>query len=131
MATATGTFEVRPGGETAYHEADGGARLTHANGTQRFTGDIEGEGSIEWLMCYLPAGGARLVGLQFISGSIGGRSGTVVLDAVGDHDGKGSRATWHIVEGSGSGDLTGIRGRGSFEAPGGATVTYQLEYQID
>ena len=87
MATATGTFEVLSGGETAYQEAEGEVRLTHANGTQRFSGDIEGDGSIEWLMCYLPAGGARMVGLQRISGTIGGRGGTVILDAAGDHDG--------------------------------------------
>ena len=131
MPTATGTFEVLSGGETAYQEADGEPRLTHANGTQRFSGDIEGDGSIEWLMCYLPAGGARMVGLQRISGSIGGRTGTLLIDAVGDHDGKASRATWHVVDGSGTGDLAGIRGHGSFEAPGGSTVTYRLDYELD
>ena len=114
----------------AIEEADG-IRLTHATGTQRFSGAIEGDGAIDWLMCYLPAGGARLVGLQRISGSIDGRSGTVVIDAVGDHDGKASRARWHVVEGSGTGELIGIRGEGSFEAPGGPTVSYRLDYEID
>ena len=54
--TATGTFEVLTGGEDAYREAEGEARLTHAHGRQRFSGGIEGDGSIEWLMCYLPSG---------------------------------------------------------------------------
>jgi hypothetical protein len=131
MSTATGTFEVRSADETAYHEAEGEVRLTHASGTQRFSGDIEGDGSVEWLMCYLPIGGARMVGMQRIVGTIGGRKGTLMIDAVGDHDGKGSTATLHVVDGSGTDDLTGIRGHGSFEARGGSTVTYHLEYEID
>jgi len=131
MPTATGTFEILSAEESAYHEADGEARTTHASGTQRFSGEIEGDGTIEWLMCYLPAGGARFVGLQRISGSIGGRKGTLVIDAVGDHDGRASSASWHIVGGSGTGALAGIRGEGGFEASGGSTVTYRLEYEID
>ena len=131
MATATGTFDVLSGGETPIEEDPDGVRLTHATGTQRFTGAIEGDGRIDWLMCYLPSGGARLVGLQRISGSIDGRSGTLVIDAVGDHDGKASSASWRVVDGSGTGELTGIRGHGGFEAPGGRTVSYRLDYEID
>lgn len=41
MASASGTFEVAPGGEDTLHEIDGGPRLTHATGTQRFTGDLK------------------------------------------------------------------------------------------
>ena len=108
MPTATGTFEVTPGSETPYHEADGAPRLTHANGTQRFSGGIEGDGVIEWLMCYLPTGTARYVGLQQIDGSIGGRRGTFVIEAVGVHDGKSSEARWRVIEGSGTGELAGM-----------------------
>jgi len=131
MATASGTFEVLSGDETPIHEAEGEPRSTHASGTQRFSGDIEGDGSIDWLMCYLPAGGARMVGLQRISGTIGSRSGTVIIDVVGDHDGKASQAVWHVVDGSGTGALAGIRGEGRFEAPGGAAVAYHLDSEID
>ena len=129
MARVEGTFEVTLGGEEPYHEADGDVKLTHAHGTQRFSGDIVGDGFIEWLMCYLPAGGARLVGLQRIEGSVDGHKGTFMIDAVGDHDGKTSTATWHVVKGSGTGELVGISGQGGFEAPG-KTVTYHLDYEL-
>ena len=66
--TAMGTFEVKPDEEHAYHEVTGQPRLTHAGGTQRFSGDLEGDGSIEWLMCYLPDKTARFVGLQRFDG---------------------------------------------------------------
>jgi hypothetical protein len=131
MATATGTFEVRPGDETPIDEPGDGLRLTHATGTQRFSGDIEGDGSIDWLMCYLPTKTARYVGLQRIAGTIGGRRGSVILEATGGHDGTGSASTWSIIEGTGTGDLAGIRGTGGFEAKGGPTVSYWLDYELD
>jgi hypothetical protein len=70
------------------------------------------------------------VGLQLIKGSVGGRSGSFVIEAIADHTGKSSRGTWTIVDGTGTGDLEGITGTGSFEAPGGPTATYELEYEL-
>jgi hypothetical protein len=130
MAKATGTFEVTSWREDAYHERTGEVKLTRAGGEQRFSGDIEGEGSVEWLMCYSPEGRARFVGLQRIEGSLGGRNGSVVIESVGDHDGKQSKGDWTIVAGSGTGDLSGISGRGGFDAPGGPRVSYMLDYQL-
>ena len=128
--TATGTFQVRPDEEHAYHDVDGEPRLTHAGGVQRFLGDIEAQGSIEWLMCYLPDGSARFVGLQRIDGSIHGRRGTFVIEAVGVHAGSGFEARWRIIEGSGTGALADITGQGGVDAPGGSTVSYHLDYRL-
>jgi hypothetical protein len=128
MATATGTFEVRSMGEDTIHELEGGAKLTRANGAQQFTGDIEGEGSVEWLMCYLPTGTARFLGLQRITGSIGDRTGSLVIEAVGDHDGRQSKGTWTVL--AGTGELSGLSGEGTFEAPGGPGGSYSLEYRL-
>jgi Protein of unknown function (DUF3224) len=129
MPSATGTFEITELHEDPYHERDGEPRLTRAGGTQRFSGDIEGDGVVEWLSCYLPDG-ARLLGLQRIEGSVGGRSGAFVIEATSDHNGAQSRGSWRIVDGSGTGELAGIAGRGSFDAPGGRSVTYRLDYEL-
>lgn len=131
MATVTGTFEVTSMNEDTYQALEGNAKLTRANGTQRFTGDIEGEGSVEWLMCYLPDRTARFVGLQRIVGSIGERSGGFVLEASGEHDGTQSKGTWKIIAGSGTGGLSGIRGEGSFHAPGGPEASHSLAYELE
>jgi len=131
MPDATGTFEVKPGSEDTLHAIEGGPKLTHATGTQTFSGQIQGEGSVDWLMCYLPDTSARFVGVQRIDGSVDGRTGTFLMTAVGSHDGTGSAATWTIVAGSGTGELSGISGEGSFRAAGGATVEYTLAYQLD
>jgi hypothetical protein len=130
MTTATGNFEITSMGEDTYQELEGDAKLTRATGTQRFTGDIEGEGSVEWLMCYLPGGGARFLGLQRIAGSIGDRKGSCVIEAVGNFDGRQSRGTWRVIEGSSSGELSGLRGEGSFQAASGPTASYTLEYEL-
>jgi hypothetical protein len=131
MTKATGSFEVLGGGEDRLDELDGGIRLTHASGTQTFTGDIDGDGSVHWLMLYRGDKTARMVGLQRITGSVGGRRGSFVIAAEGDHDGTSSRIAWSVVDGSGTGDLAGIGGSGEMIAPGGRTGTYELEYAFD
>jgi Protein of unknown function (DUF3224) len=130
MAKARGRFTVESGGEDAYEALDNGVRLTHAQGTQSFKGDIKGDGAVHWLMLYRGDKTAQFVGLQRISGTIGSRRGTVVLTAEGVHDGKGSKITLQVVPGSGSGELEGLAGKGKLENPGGKTGTYELEYSF-
>ena len=124
-----GTFEVLSGDEETWLGGDGDVKLTRVLGAQRFEGDIEGDGSIAWLMCYRPDGSARLVGMQRIEGAMAGRSGSLVMEAVGDHDGQSSTATWKVVPGTGTGDLAGVRGNGRFVARG-KRVDYELELEL-
>jgi hypothetical protein len=130
MPRATGTFEITGMHEDPWGRDGDEPRLTRAGGTQRFSGDLEGDGVVEWLACYL-GGRARLVGLQYIAGTVGERNGAFVLEATSDHDGNQSSGTWRILDGTGSGELTRISGSGSFEAGGGRTVRYQLDYELD
>jgi hypothetical protein len=69
-----------------YEELDGGIKLTHASGNQTFSGDIEADGAVHWLMLYRADKSAHFVGLQRITGSVGGRRGAFVLAAEGDHE---------------------------------------------
>jgi hypothetical protein len=129
MPRATGTFEITGMHEDPWGRDGDEPRLTRAGGTQRFSGDIEGDGVVEWLACYVD-GQARLVGLQRIDGSLTGHDGAFVIEATSDHDGKQSSGTWRIIEGTGSGELAGITGSGSFEAGGGRTVAYRLDFEL-
>jgi hypothetical protein len=131
LARASGTFTVTGGSEQTICGAPGEARLTRVSGTQRFGGGIVGDGSVEWVFCYRSDRSARFLGLQRIEGSIDGRSGSVVIESTGNHDGKRSRGRWDIVPGSGTGQLVGIDGKGSFEATGGPVVAYELNYDLD
>lgn len=131
MTTAAGKFTVVGGSEHVYRATPGEVRLTRVSGTQKFGGAIVGDGSVEWVFCYRPDRTARFLGLQRIEGAVNGRSGSVVLESEGDHDGRQSRGRWRIVPGSGTHELAGIRGEGSFDAPGGPEATYELDYSLD
>jgi hypothetical protein len=128
---ATGTFEVKSWDEHPYLEIEDGGKLTRASVTQSFTGDIEGEGAVEWLMCYRKDGTADFVGLQRVVGRIGDRSGSFVLQNTGTFDGKQAKGPWSVVPGSGTGNLRGLRGKGEFGAPHGPKASFTLDYDFD
>lgn len=130
MAKAKGSFQITSFNEDTYEDRGSGAKLTHASGDQAFSGDIEGEGTVHWLMSYRTEGSARYVGIQRIKGEIAGHKGSFIIEATGDFDGAASRGTWSVIAGSGTDDLNGITGTGTFEAPGGPTATYELQYEL-
>ena len=70
MTTAVGKFEIKDWKEVAYQEFGDGRKLTRASVTQTFRGDIEGDGSVEWLMYYRSDGTAEIVGLQRFVGTL-------------------------------------------------------------
>jgi hypothetical protein len=123
---ASSEFKIQSWDEQAY-----GERLSRASVEQAFSGDIEGDGSVEWLMCYREDKTADFVGLQRVEGQIGDRSGSVVLRTVGTFDGAVARGDWSVVPGSGSGDLEGLRGEGGFEAPHGSPARATLDYDFE
>jgi uncharacterized protein DUF3224 len=129
MPEAVGEFQVRGGGEDPLREA-GDVRVAHAHGEQAFSGAIDADGHIDWLMCYRADRTATFVGIQVLDGSIDGRRGTFLLTSIGDHDGKASTGRWEVVAGSGSGALAGIAGEGDWTAGPGPTGSYRLRYEL-
>jgi hypothetical protein len=128
---ASGTFKIESWDEQRYEEWADGAGLSRASVAQAFSGGIEGEGSVEWLMCYRSDKTAEFVGLQRVRGQIGARSGTVVLRTVGVFDGAEARGDWSVVPGSGTGELEGLRGEGGFRAPSGSEASATLDYSFE
>src|SRR6266545_3119872 len=131
MPKASGTFEVAGWDENTVLEADGGPKVTNAKVSMSFEGDVEGEGNVEWLMGYDgEEKTATFVGLERVVGKIGGRSGSFVLQHVGTFDGQLATSELLIVPGSGTDDLDGLRGKGSFEAGMGpdGVRSFTLDY---
>jgi hypothetical protein len=126
--TAKGTFEIAGWDEQTTAELGPGAKLTEAKVTQKFSGDLGGDGSVIWVMCYVNAKSARFVGMQRVSGTLGDKTGGFVMETTGTFDGAEAKGHWSIVPGSGTEGLTGISGEGSFAAPHGPKATYQLDY---
>ena len=128
---ATGTFKIEGWDEQPYTEIDDGRKLTRASVKQAFSGDVEGRGAVEWLMCYRPDQTADFVGLQRIVGRLGDRSGSfVMVQTDGTFDGKEARGKLSVVPGSGTDELTGLRGDGEFSAPVGGEPSIVLDYEL-
>ena len=126
---AIGQFKITGGHEEAYSDR-GEGRLTRSGGAQAFSGDVEGTGRIEWLMCYRADRTAEFVGLQEIDGTLDGRRGEFVLTSSGSHDGVRSKGSWTVITGSGKGELAGIVGSGTWIAGPGPQATYELTYEV-
>jgi Protein of unknown function (DUF3224) len=131
MTKLQGEFTLSSWDEQTYAEREGDRKLTRASVTQDVAGDIVGKGQVEWLMSYAEDGTAHFVGLQEFEGVIDGRAGSVVLETIGAFD--GTESTWDatIVEGSGTGEWTGMRGNGRFRAPHGPKATFELDCTFD
>jgi hypothetical protein len=125
-----GSFENTSWDEDTVEEMDDGAKLTRASVTQDFTGDIEGDGAVQWLMAYRADGTAHFVGLQRVRAKIADRTGSFVLETVGDFDGKIASWTATVVPGSGTRDLSDLSGKGTFEAPMGSTAEFELHLSV-
>jgi hypothetical protein len=128
---AQGKFEVQSWEENPYVELEGDAKLTRASVGQAFTGDFEGEGSVEWLMCYREDKTADFVGLQRFVGRLGSRAGSFVMKTQGSFDGSEAKGDFEVVARSGTDELSGITGTGGFAAPMGSTASVELDYDIE
>jgi hypothetical protein len=127
---ATGSFQVTGWDEKPYETLKAGGKLTRASVTGTISGEISGEVAVEWLMAYADDEHATFVGVQLLTGEIASRAGTVAMSMTGTFEDGVARATWTVVAGTGSGDLTGITGDGDFLAPQGGEASATLSYAI-
>jgi Protein of unknown function (DUF3224) len=118
------TFEIQSWDESPVQEWDGG-KLTHASVTKRFSGDIEGDAVLQYVMAYREDGTAAFVGIERIAGSAGGRKGGLVLQHVGNYADGAATATLTVV--SGTDDLADASGSGEMVADPAGRVTLDLE----
>jgi Protein of unknown function (DUF3224) len=128
----TATFKIEGWDEKPFAEMEEGRKLAQASVRQTLSGEIEGEAQVEWLMCYRPDQTADFVGLERIVGRVGDRSGSfVALHSAGSFDGAVARGQLSVVPGSGTGELQGLRGSGSFTAPHGGEPSLTLDYDFE
>ncbi len=128
---ATGTFQVTSWDENTYQQLEGDAKLTRGRIEQDFSGDLQGRGTWDVLMCYAPDGTATYTGLVRVVGRLGERAGSMVLQTNGGFDGNEARWTWSVVPGSGTEQLSGVRGEGTVVAPHGSTGAFSLDFDLD
>jgi hypothetical protein len=119
------TFEIKSWDEEPFDEADGVAKLTRASVTKEYSGEADGTAVTEWLMAYQPDGSAVFVGLERITGTIAGRQGSVVLQHLGTFADGVAKAELTVL--SGSDELTGAAGRGTFVADPSGRISLTID----
>ncbi len=128
--SANARFAIKSWDEKPYGEGQDLPRLTRATVTKSFTGDIEGEGQVEYLMMYRSDGSATFVGLERIVGRIGGRTGTFVLQRIGVFESGQAKESYAVIPGSATGELRGLLGDGSSAVGHGTEHPFTLNYEL-
>lgn len=117
--------EAKPFDQTA------GPALMEIRLSETFAGDIDGESTVQALEVRPADHSARLVSLQRFRGKLGGRQGTFVLQGSENVQNGKIKATWFVVPGSGTGELSGLRGTGGFEGDFGKGSIGTLDYWFE
>ena len=110
MPIVQGSLEVNIEAEPPYLE-DGGTRLSRNVVTKTFGGDMVGTSEAQMITAFTDTpGSAGYVAIEHFTGSVGGKSGSFVLQHSGVMDKGTPQLTVIILPDSGSGELSGISG---------------------
>ena len=128
--SANARFAITNWDEKPYSEGPGLPKLTRAAVSKTLTGEIEGEGRVEYLMMYRADGSAVFVGLERVVGRIGGKAGSFVLQRTGSFEGGLAKESYSVIPGSATGDLQGLAGDGSSAVGHGMEHPLTLGYEL-
>ena len=128
MQTANARFAITSWDEKPYSEGSGLPKLTRATVKKTFTGDIEGEGQVDYLMMYRSDGTATFIGLERVTGKVAGKAGTFVLQRTGIFENGQAKESYSVVPGSATGELRGLAGEGSSSVGHGMEHPFTMRY---
>jgi Protein of unknown function (DUF3224) len=119
------TFEIASWDETPFEDGNDATKLTEALVSKRYDGDIKGTSMTKWLLAYAPDKSALYVGIEHITGTVGGRQGSLVLL----HDGayRDGVASADLRVASGTEELANAGGTGKFRADPAGSLTLDLD----
>ena len=116
---------------SAYDEPAEGLVLTRIHVEEGFAGDIIGDGVVEFLQAARADGSASFVGIERVTGELGGRRGTFLLQDAGTVRDNIVNGDWFVIAGSGTRELAGLRGEGGFRANLGEGAQVHLDYWFE
>jgi hypothetical protein len=129
-ARATAKITVHDSEQRPYDQTASPA-LMEIRLSETFAGDLEGESPVRALQVLRNDRSASMVSVQRFSGKLGGRQGTFVLQGSEIVEDSRIKATWFVVPGSGTGELSGLRGEGGFEGRFGQGSDGTLDYWFE
>lgn len=123
MPSAKGTFSIQfqPAAEQQNFVPD----TSQTFFDKQWSGDLQGQSQGHMLAFRQVA----YVALEAFTGTVQGRSGSFVFTQVGDSAAGHSRLLYRVAEGSGSGELVGIRGELKMEMVD-KVHHYELNYEL-
>jgi hypothetical protein len=128
---ATAVITVHKYEPSAYDESAEGPALTRIHVEESFSGDITGDGVVEFLQAAQADGSASFVGIERVTGRLAGRWGTFLLQDSGTVAGNIVSGDWFVIPRSGTGELAGLRGAGGFRANLGEGAQVHLDYWFE
>jgi hypothetical protein len=127
---ANSRFAIKSWDEKPYSEGQDLPKLTRAAVDKTFTGDMAGEGHVEYLMMYRSDGSATVIGLERVVGQLAGRSGSFVLQRTGVFENGVAKESYFVIPGSATGELQGLRGEGESAVGHGLEHPMTLNYEL-
>ncbi|MFJ9340407.1 DUF3224 domain-containing protein [Streptomyces sp. NPDC101733] len=132
--SASGDFTYENWEERPVGPADAGfPRLACASVTNAFTGVVTAPGTTcAYTISYTGENIGAFTGMELVTGSVGGREGSFVLEERGTFDATGAtRCSFEVVPGSATADLVGLTGSGSFvHRRGDTSAEYTFTYRL-
>ena len=130
-STANARFAIKGWHAKPYSEGQGLPKLPRATVSKTFSGDIEGESQVEYLMMYRSDGSASFVGLERVVGRLNGKSGSFVLQRIGTFEAGQAKESYSLVSGSGTGELRTLRCEGTSAVCHGSEHPFTLTYELE
>lgn len=130
MPHAQTTFAMQTWKEETYEETPNQSKLTRVTASYSYTGTIDGNSHVEYLMMYRSDNTGNFVGLERLEGQIAGKSGSFVLQHTGTFDPVGVTSQWFIIKESGTGELTGLTGQGEYAISGHGPYDIAFDYEL-
>ncbi len=127
---ASGTFEVKVNPQKPDNPEAEAANLGRMSLDKKFSGDLEATSKGEMLAAMSEVkGSAGYVAMERVSGTLGGRSGTFVLQHRGTMTRGLPQLSVTVVPDSGTGDLAGLSGSMTIKIEDGKHF-YDFEYEL-
>ncbi len=125
------TFACTTWNEQSYCDIENGPKLARASVTNTLSGDLAGTSVLEYLLMYVSESSGTFVGYERVEGTIAGRQGGFCVRQDGLFDTTSISADLTIVEGTGTGDFTGITGTGSYTTVHGTAETARITFLLE
>ena len=123
-------FKITSWNETPFSEVQDGGKLTRASVTKSYSGEIQGEGVLEYLMTYHADGSAEFHGLERVTGKIANRSGSFIFQHTGSFENGKMNQQSIVVAGSGTSELKGLRGETALNAGHQQEYPFTFNYEF-